>query len=65
MDSKNKKVKMSKNEIYEQLKQLWEEFDANHNATTKVSNTRARKALGEIKKLATPYRQASTEEDKK
>lgn len=56
---------MSKAEIYEQLKQLWEEFDANHNATTKVSNTRARKALGEIKKLTTPYRQASTEEDKK
>lgn len=56
---------MSKTEIYEQLKQLWEEFDVQHNGTTKVSNTRARKALGEIKKLTTPYRQASTEEDKK
>lgn len=56
---------MSKNEIYEQLKQMWEDFDANHHATTKVSNTRARKSLGEIKKLITPYRQASTEEDKK
>jgi hypothetical protein len=56
---------MSKNEIYEQLTKLWSEFDENHNATTKVSNTRARKALGEIKKLITPYRQASTDEDKK
>jgi hypothetical protein len=56
---------MSKQEIYEQLKQLWEEFETNHNATTKVSDTRARKALGEIKKLITPYRTASTEEGKK
>jgi hypothetical protein len=56
---------MTKNEIYDQLKQLWEDFDANHNATTKVSNTRARKALGDLKKLVTSYRQASTEEDKK
>jgi hypothetical protein len=56
---------MNTQEIYEQLKQLWEEFESNHNATTKVSNGRARKALGEIKKLVTPYRAASTEEGKK
>jgi hypothetical protein len=56
---------MTKQEIYEQLKQLWEEFDTNHNLTTKVSETRARKALGEIKKLVTPYRTASVEESKK
>ena len=56
---------MTKQEIYEQLKTLWEEFETNHNATSKVSNGRARKALGEIKKLATPYRAASVEEDKK
>jgi hypothetical protein len=56
---------MNTKEIYEQLKQLWEEFEANHNATTKVSKGRARKALGEIKKLVTPYRAASTEEGKK
>ena len=53
-----------KNEIFEQLKQLWAEFDANHNATSKVSDSRARKALGEIKKLVTSYRTASTEEGK-
>lgn len=56
---------MTKQEIYEQLKTLWEEFETNHNGTTKVSNGRARKALGEIKKLVTPYRTASVEEDKK
>jgi len=55
---------MTKQEVYEQLKALWSEFEANHNATTKVSDTRARKALGEIKKLITPYRAASTEEGK-
>ena len=62
-----KKVKsvMNKQEIYEQLKALWAEFEANHAATTKVSDTRARKALGEIKKLVTPYRNASVEETKK
>ena len=48
-----------------QLKALWAEFEANHNATSKVSDTRARKALGEIKKLVTPYRNASVEEAKK
>lgn len=55
---------MNKNEIFEQLKQLWAEFEKNHTATSKVSDSRARKALGEIKKLITPYRAASTEEGK-
>jgi len=55
---------MTKQEIYEQLKQLWETFDANHNKTTKKSDADARKALGEIKKLITPYRAASTAEGK-
>lgn len=55
---------MSSNEIYEQLKTLWEEFESNHNSSTKVSAKRARKSLGEIKKLVTSYRQASVEEEK-
>lgn len=55
---------MNKNEIFDQLKNLWTEFEANHSATSKVSDSRARKALGEIKKLITPYRAASTEEGK-
>jgi hypothetical protein len=57
--------KMNKQEIYLELKKLWEEFESNHNLTTKVSETRARKALGDIKKLVTPYRKASVEEAKK
>lgn len=55
---------MSKQEIYEELVKLWNEFDTNHNATTKVAGAKARKALGEIKKLITPYRAASVEESK-
>lgn len=51
-------------EVYEQLKALWEQFEANHNKTTKKSNADARKALGEIKKLVTPYRAASVESEK-
>jgi hypothetical protein len=56
---------MSKQEIYEQLKTLWEQFETEHNGTTKVSDSRARKAIGEIKNLVTSYRTASTEEGKK
>jgi hypothetical protein len=55
---------MTTQEIYENLKTLWASFDANHNKTTKKSNADARKALGEIKKLVTPYRSASVEEEK-
>jgi len=58
-------INMNTQEIYEKLKHLWEEFETNHNATSKVSNSRARKALGEIKKLVTPYRTASVESEKK
>lgn len=55
---------MTKQEIYEQLVTLWEQFDAAHNGTKKRNLADARKALGEIKKLVTPYRQASVEEAK-
>jgi len=56
---------MNKNEIFEQMKGMWEEFELNHNATTKAGATRARKSIGEIKKLVTSYRAASVEEAKK
>jgi hypothetical protein len=56
-------------ELYEQIKTLYEAFDENHNQNTesgtKASGTRARKAIGEIKKIATAYRKASIEESKK
>ena len=56
-------------ELYEQIRNLFEEFEENHNKNAetgvKVANTRARKAIGEIKKLATVYRKQSIEESKK
>lgn len=60
---------MKSQELYEQIKALYEAFEDNHNKSvesgTKASGTRARKAIGEIKKLATEYRKASVEESKK
>lgn len=56
-------------ELYDQIKALYDAFDENHNKNaesgTKVSGTRARKAIGEIKKLATEYRKTSVAESKK
>ena len=54
----------NKQEIYEQLKALWAQFDEAHNGTKKRNLADARKALGEIKKLVTPYRTASVNEAK-
>lgn len=56
---------MTKQEIFEQLETLMDQFKAAHNGTKKRNPADARKALGEIKKLVTPYRQASVEEAKK
>lgn len=55
---------MTKQQIFEQMKMLWDDFEKNHNATTKVSDSKARKAIGEIKKLVTEYRAASVAEGK-
>ena len=55
---------MNKQEIFEQLATLWATFEANHAKTTKKSDADARKALGEIKKLVTPYRTQSVNEAK-
>ena len=55
---------MTKQEIFEQLSTLWTQFEDAHNGTKKRNLADARKALGEIKKLVTPYRQASVEEAK-
>jgi len=51
-------------ELFEQMKELFVEFEENHNGATKASKSRARKAIGEIKKLVTDYRKASVEETK-
>lgn len=53
-----------KEEIFQQLKALFETFEAEHNKTTKVSQKNARTAIGDLKKLVTDYRQASVEETK-
>ena len=60
---------MSKSVNYfAQMKELWEEFEVNHNTFqekgTKAAGGRARKAIGSIKKLVTAYRQASVSESK-
>ena len=51
-------------EVYTQIKDLFETFDTEHNSTTKAGKGRARKAVGEIKKLVTDYRKASVAENK-
>ena len=59
---------MDSNEIYDSLKELWEDFDSNHNVFIEKGNkaaaVRARKAIGEIKKLVTEYRKSSVAECK-
>ena len=56
------------NKLYESMNNLWEDFQENHRSFSekgnKAAGTRARKAIGEIKKLVTAYRQASVSESK-
>ena len=52
------------NEIFVSNKELYTQFEAEHNGTSKASKSRARKAIGEIKKLVTDYRKASVNENK-
>ena len=56
------------NELYETLNNLWEDFQENHRTFTEKGNKaaggRARKAIGEVKKLVTEYRKASVSESK-
>ena len=51
-------------EIFEQITELCTQFENEHNGTTKAAKGRARKAIGEIKKLVTDYRKVSIEETK-
>ena len=59
---------MSTTQLYDNLNDLWESFQENHRKFTdkgnKAAGTRARKGLGEIKKLVTDYRKASVAESK-
>ena len=58
----------SSNELYNTINDLFEEFQENHrkfsDKGTKAAGGRARKAICEIKKLVTGYRQASVSESK-
>ena len=56
------------NDLYGKMSGLWSDFEENHNSFSekgnKAAGTRARKAIGEIKKLVTDYRKASVSEAK-
>ena len=60
-----KKTEVFEMETYDKIVLLVEEFSVNHekfiNDKNKSAGTRARKAIGEIKKIATEYRKQSTE----
>jgi hypothetical protein len=55
---------VSKQELYEEMVRLFGEFTAAHNSKFKKDAATARKAAGAIKKLITPYNQASIAEGK-
>ena len=60
---------MSTTTLYDTLNNLWTEFPENHTKYAEKGNkaaaTRARKAIGEIKKLVTTYRKESVIESKR
>ena len=60
---------MASNELFTKMEGLWTEFQYNHSKFTEKGNkaaaTRARKAVGELKKLVTEYRKASVAESKR
>ena len=55
---------MNTQELFDKIDVLYETFKAEHAGKSKAAHGRARKALGELKKLVTEYRKASTAEDK-
>jgi len=55
---------MTKQEIYEEMARTWEAFQAAHNGKFKKDAVAARKAASALKKLVTPYNQASVAEGK-
>ena len=54
----------TKQELYEQINELYSKFTEGHNSKFKKGAGDARKALGAIKKLVTVYNRASVEEAK-
>ena len=60
---------MTSHEIFTQMETNWNDFIENHSKFNEKGNkaaaTRARKAVGELKKLVTEYRKASVTESKR
>ncbi len=60
---------MKSDKLFESMKELWQTFEENHisfkEKGNKAAGGRARKSLGEIKKLVTEYRKTSISESKK
>jgi|TARA_Y100000385_G_C12913095_1_gene559182 hypothetical protein len=60
---------MASEELYGKMEGFWTEFSENHSKFLEKGNkaaaTRARKAVGELKKLVTEYRKASVTESKR
>lgn len=60
---------MSTTSLYDTLNGLWDTFQENHtkfvDKGNKAAATRARKSIGEIKKLVTEYRKQSVIESKR
>jgi hypothetical protein len=60
---------MTSQELFTKMETNWNEFNENHSKFTEKGNkaaaTRARKAVGELKKLVTAYRKASVTESKR
>ena len=58
----------SSKEIHSKIKEHFEEYEKNHHVHAekgnKAAGSRARKAIGEVKKLVTEYRKASVSESK-
>ena len=65
---KTKEKTMSSSELFIKIKEHWDAFEADHakfaEKGNKADGGRARKAIGEIKKLVTEYRKASVAESK-
>ena len=59
---------MKSDKLFESMKELWQTFEENHisfkEKGNKAAGGRARKAVGEIKKLVTDYRKASVSDTK-
>ena len=56
---------MDKQELFEQIQGLFGSLTVNHEKTTKVSDTRARKDSRELVKLLKEYNRVSLTESKK